>query len=78
MDWELLGDRVLVKTSEEVSVTPGGILLPDEARPKPQRGVAVAVGPGAPRQMSARDETWPMGVHVGDEVLFTRYAGASC
>lgn len=74
MNWEMLADRVLVKTARAAR-TEGGILLPDSAEEKPQRGVVVAVGPGAPRQMSAVNEAWPMGVEVGDEVLFTKHGG---
>jgi chaperonin GroES len=68
-----LGDRVLVKRMEEDEVVKGGIIIPDTAKEKPQRGEVIAVGPGA------RDEEGkfiPMNVKKGDEVLFGKYAGS--
>lgn len=68
-----LGDRVLVKRMEEDEVVKGGIIIPDTAKEKPQRGEVIAVGPGA------RDESGkfiPMNVKKGDKVLFGKYAGS--
>ena len=68
-----LGDRVLVKRMEEDEVVKGGIIIPDTAKEKPQRGEVIAVGPGA------RDEDGkfiPMNVKKGDKVLFGKYAGS--
>jgi len=68
-----LGDRVLVKRMEEDEVVKGGIIIPDTAKEKPQRGEVIAVGPGA------RDENGkfiPMNVKKGDKVLFGKYAGS--
>jgi chaperonin GroES len=68
-----LGDRVLVKRMEEDEVVKGGIIIPDTAKEKPQRGEVIAVGPGA------RDENGkfiPMNVKKGDNVLFGKYAGS--
>ena len=62
-----LGDRVVVKRIEEEPKTKGGIVLPDTAKEKPQRGTVVAVGAGK------KDE--PMTVSVGDTVLYGKYSG---
>jgi len=67
-----LGDRLIVKPLEQEEVTSGGIVLPETAKEKPQKGEVVAAGPGA------RDEDGeriPMDVSVGDNVLFAKYAG---
>ncbi len=67
-----LADRLVVKPIEEEEVTPAGIVLPETAKEKPQKGEVLAVGPGA------RDEDGkrlPMEVSVGDKVLFAKYAG---
>lgn len=67
-----LGDRLIVKPLEQEEVTSGGIVLPETAKEKPQKGEVVAAGPGA------RDEDGeriPMDVSVGDKVLFAKYAG---
>ncbi len=63
-----LHDRVIVKPEEKAEKTAGGIIIPDTAQEKPQRGKIVAVGKG-----SKRDE--PMTVKVGDTVLFGKYGG---
>ena len=60
-----LGSRVLVRVLAEESVTKSGILLPDTAKEKPQRGEVVAVG----------DDTETIKVSVGDRVLFPKYTG---
>src|SRR3954468_11113048 len=72
MDLQPLGDRLIVEVLEEEEVTVGGIVLPDTAKEKPQRGKVLAVGPGA------RDENGqhvPMDVAEGDEVIFSKYGG---
>jgi chaperonin GroES len=72
MDLQPLGDRLIVEVLEEEEVTIGGIVLPDTAKEKPQRGKVLAVGPGA------RDENGqyvPMDVAEGDEVIFSKYGG---
>lgn len=61
------GDRVLVEVAEAEEKTAGGIIIPDSAKEKPQKGVIVAVGPGK------KDE--PMTVKVGDKVLYGKYSG---
>lgn len=62
-----LGDRVLVKAADAETTTAGGIIIPDTAKEKPQKGTVVAVGPGK------KDE--PTTVKVGDVVLYGKYAG---
>lgn len=67
-----LGSRVVIETVEENDVTSGGIILPDTAKEKPQKGVVLSIGPGD------RDEDGkhiPMDVKVGDTVLFQKYGG---
>jgi chaperonin GroES len=67
-----LDDRVVVEPLEAEEKTAGGILLPDTAKQKPQRGRVLAVGPGKLRDNGERSR---VAVVVGDEVLFGRYAG---
>jgi chaperonin GroES len=62
-----LADRVLIEPAAAETKTAGGIIIPDTAKEKPQRGKVVAVGNGKP------DE--PMTVKVGDMVLYGKYAG---
>ena len=72
MDLQPLGDRLIVEVLEEEETTVSGIVLPDTAKEKPQRGKILAVGPGA------RDEDGDyikMDVAVGDEVIFSKYGG---
>jgi chaperonin GroES len=67
-----LGDRLVVKPLEEEEMTSSGIILPETAKEKPQKGEVLAVGPGA------RDEDGKriaMDVSQGDKVLFAKYAG---
>lgn len=67
-----LGNRVVVEPIEQEEVTPGGIVLPETAKEKPQKGEILSVGPGE------RDEDGkriPMDVKEGDTVLFAKYAG---
>ncbi|MFT3750663.1 MAG: co-chaperone GroES [Agriterribacter sp.] len=62
-----LQDRVIIKPVDAEEKTAGGIIIPDTAKEKPQRGTVVAAGPGK------KDE--PMTVKVGDTVLYGKYAG---
>ena len=64
-----LADRVLVKVEEEETKTMGGILLPDTAQKKSQKGVVVAVGSG---KMTEEGKRLPLEVKEGDEVLFAK------
>jgi chaperonin GroES len=67
-----LGDRVVVKPSQREEVTKSGIVLPDTAKEKPQRGEIIAVGKG---RLDDDGDRMPMEVSVGDKVLFAKYAG---
>ena len=67
-----LDDRVVVKPLEAEERTAGGIVLPDAAKEKPQRGKVVAVGPG---RLLDSGERVAVSVVVGDEVLFGKYGG---
>ena len=72
MDLQPLGDRLIVEVLEEEEQTVSGIVLPDTAKEKPQRGRVLAVGPGA------RDEDGDyikMDVEVDDQVIFSKYGG---
>ncbi len=65
-----LGDRVLVTPHAAETVTSFGIIIPDTAKEKPEQGVVVAVGPG---RRGKNGEFIPVGVKVGDKVLFSKY-----
>ncbi len=67
-----LDDRVLVKQCEAEEKTAGGIVIPDTAKEKPQRGVVVATGPGKLLDSGARGE---MCLKKGNEVFYGKYAG---
>jgi chaperonin GroES len=67
-----LDDRIVVKQSEAEEKTVGGIILPDTAKEKPQRGKIIAVGPGKMQDNGKRSE---MSVKKGDEVIYTKYMG---
>lgn len=67
-----IGDRILIERIEAEQKTEGGIVLPDSAKEKPQRGRVVALGEG--RQLKGT-ETAPFQVQEGDEVIFESYAG---
>ncbi len=67
-----LGNRVVVEPIEQEEVTSGGIVLPETAKEKPQKGTVLSIGPGE------RDDDGkyiPMDVKEGDTVLFAKYAG---
>jgi len=68
-----LADRVVIKRiEEEEEKSPGGIIIPDTAKEKPQKGEVIAVGPG---RLDEKGNRMPMEVSVGDKVLFSKYAG---
>jgi chaperonin GroES len=67
-----LDDRVVVEPVESEERTAGGIVLPDSAKEKPQRGRVVAVGPGKLLDSGKRGE---LSVNVGDEVIYGKYGG---
>jgi chaperonin GroES len=62
-----LADRILVKAAEAETTTSSGIIIPDTAKEKPQRGTVIAAGPGK------KDE--PVTVKIGDTVLYGKYSG---
>ena len=68
-----LDDRVVVELIEAEETTAGGIVLPDTAKEKPQRGIVVAVGPGRLLDNGERGE---LSVAVGDEVIYGKYGGS--
>lgn len=67
-----LDDRIVVEVQDAEERTAGGIVLPDTAKEKPQRGTVTAVGPGRLLKNGARAE---IGLKRGDTVLFGKYAG---
>jgi chaperonin GroES len=72
MNLKPLGDRLIVQVLEEEETTVSGIVLPDTAKEKPQRGRVLAVGPGA------RDDDGDyiaMDLEEGDEIIFSKYGG---
>jgi chaperonin GroES len=72
MNLKPLGDRLIVEVLEEEEMTISGIVLPDTAKEKPQRGRVLAVGPGS------RDENGEyvaMDLEDGDEIIFSKYGG---
>ena len=72
MKFQPLHDRVVVKRLEEDTKTKGGIIIPDTAAEKPQRGKVVAVGPGG---RGEDGKLQPMEVKAGDKVLFGKWSG---
>ena len=73
MNLQPLADRLILEVFEEDETTVSGIVLPDTAREKPQRGRVLAVGPGAARR--ARERASRLDVAEGDEVVFSKYGG---
>jgi chaperonin GroES len=67
-----LGSRVVVEPIEQEDVTASGIVLPETAKEKPQRGLVLSIGPGDRDENGKRIQ---MDVAVGDTVLFAKYAG---
>jgi len=72
MNLKPLEDRVIVKTVESQEVTASGIVLPDTAQEKPQRGKIVAVGDG---KVDDSGKRIPLDVKKGDEVIYSKYGG---
>jgi chaperonin GroES len=68
-----LGDRVIVQAIEEEETTASGIVLPDTAKEKPQRGKVLAVGDG--KWDEDGEKRIPLDVKKGDEVLYSKYGG---
>jgi chaperonin GroES len=67
-----LGNRVVVEPIEQEEVTSGGIVLPETAKEKPQKGTILAIGPG---DRDDEGKRIPMDVKEGDTVLFAKYSG---
>jgi len=67
-----IGDKVVVKPESEEEKTSGGIILPDTAKQKPQKGSVVAVGTG---RLLENGERAPMPVKAGDRVIYSKYGG---
>ena len=72
MNLQPLGDRLIVEILEEEEITVSGIVLPDTAKEKPQRGKVLAVGDGAKNDDGNRI---PLDVSEGDTVLYSKYGG---
>ncbi|UJA21576.1 co-chaperone GroES [Thermoleophilia bacterium SCSIO 60948] len=73
MNLKPLGDRVIVKAIEEEETTASGLVLPETAKEKPQKGKVVAVGDGA--WDDEGEKRIPLDVAEGDEVLYSKYGG---
>ena len=73
MNLQPLGDRLIVEVLEEEETTFSGIVLPDTAKEKPQRGRVLAVGPGSRSEQTG--EHVALDVAEGDEVIFSKYGG---
>src|ERR687894_2795368 len=73
MNLKPLGDRLIVQVVEEEETTASGIVLPDTAKEKPQRGKVVAVGDG--KWDDEGDKRIPLDIGEGDEVLYSKYGG---
>jgi len=68
-----LDDRIVVRPSEGEETTASGLVIPDTAKEKPQQGEVLAVGPG--RRADNTGELIPLGISVGDTVVYSKYGG---
>jgi chaperonin GroES len=73
MNLQPLDDRIVVKPGESEETTASGLVIPDTAKEKPQQGEVLAVGPG--KRSEQTGEIIPIGVSVGDTVLYSKYGG---
>jgi chaperonin GroES len=73
MKFRPLHDRVVLRRIEEDERTPGGIIIPDTAKEKPQQGEVIAAGPGA---RDEKGQVQPLDVKAGDRVLFGKWSGS--
>ena len=73
VNYELYDDRVLVKPAAAEEKTAGGIIIPDTAKEKPQKGTVVAVGPGKYAEQTGN--LIPLKQKIGDKILYGKYAG---
>src|ERR1035437_11634 len=72
MNLQPLGDRIIVEVLEEEQTTVSGIVLPDTAKEKPQRGSVIAAGPGSRNDAGER---LPLDPAAGDTIIFSKYGG---
>jgi len=72
MTFKPLGARVVVEPVEQEDKTASGIVIPETAKEKPQKGVVLSVGPG---DRNEKGERIPMDIKVGDTILFAKYGG---
>jgi chaperonin GroES len=73
MNLKPLDDRIVVKPNEAETQTASGLVIPDTAKEKPQQGSVLAVGPG--KRAESTGELIPLGINVGDTVLYSKYGG---
>src|SRR2546422_11557188 len=73
MNLQPLDDRIVVRPSEAEEMTASGLVIPDTAKEKPQQGTVLAVGPG--RRSEQSGEIIPLGIAVGDTVVYSKYGG---
>jgi chaperonin GroES len=73
MNLKPLDDRIVVKPNEAETQTASGLVIPDTAKEKPQQGSVLAVGPG--KRAESTGELIPLGISVGDTVLYSKYGG---
>ena len=73
MKLQPLEDRIVVRANESEATTASGLVIPDTAKEKPQQGEVLAVGPG--RRSDQTGEIIPLGLNVGDTVVYSKYGG---
>jgi chaperonin GroES len=73
MSLQPLDDRIVVRPGESEETTASGLVIPDTAKEKPQQGEVLAVGPG--RRSETSGELIPLGIAVGDTVVYSKYGG---
>ena len=73
MKLQPLEDRIVVRANESEATTASGLVIPDTAKEKPQQGEVLAVGPG--RRSEQSGEVIPLGIKVGDTVVYSKYGG---
>jgi len=73
MNLKPLDDRIVVKPNEAETETASGLVIPDTAKEKPQQGTVIAVGPG--KRSEQTGEIIPLGIEVGETVLYSKYGG---
>ena len=73
MSLKPLEDRIIVKPGDAEETTASGLVIPDTAKEKPQQGEVLAVGPG--RRSEQTGEIIPLGIEVGDTVVYSKYGG---